>query len=356
MGKRQEYVDEDLRKLKEYYASLGYNHHEINKLVKNGMRDIDLIQIRIEDYQELLHVDRARVLKLILEVPYFLGYETRGKHIPTSVESKMLDWQNTFHLDEPTVIKMILSDPQMLGAGKLQDVLADYQRVLQTDQTTVKKIILKGTWLALLDIDKNIVPTLTFYRNTLQIDQPTLTQMILQYPVMLGYDISASPTSVKSKIEKLNEVMPFTELRARVIEHPKILGAPANAFKLRYMLAVLADDYAGNNIATDFFFNKGKSIDGQHKVYARLCYLKSKGLKIMSYLYVADGYFNKRLGVKTEDLKQQYPLDAQALNYIEQEFLRITHRWFELNPQELGEMNMTRNPAGAVIPDDTRSL
>ena len=76
----------------------------------------------------------------------------------------------------------------------------------------------------------------------------------------------------------------------------------------------------------------------------------------MSYLYYDEKRFNKHVGVKSEDLKQQYPLDAQAINYIEQEYLRITHRWFELNPQELGEMKMTRNPAGAVIPDDTRSL
>ena len=89
MSKRQENVDEDLRKLKEYYASLGYHDNEINKLIKQcNIRDIVLIQIRIEDYQDLLHLDRARVLKLILEFPTLLGFETKGKHIPTSAESK----------------------------------------------------------------------------------------------------------------------------------------------------------------------------------------------------------------------------------------------------------------------------
>ncbi len=364
-NKTEENKNADLTALKEYYALLGYHDNEINKLIKQcEIRDIVLIQIRIEDYQELLHVNRARVLKLIIEFPYLLTFETKGKHIPTSVESKMLDWQNTFHLDEPTVIQIILRYPQMLAAGKLQDVLAGYQRVLQTDQTTVKKIILNKPYLVSLDIDKNIAPTLTFYRNTLQIDQPTLTQMILQYPAMLGFDIKASPTSVKSKIEKLNEVMPFTELRARVIKHPMILNAPAQNFKLRYMLAVLADDYVGKqyspdgkekNSVVETFFTSGTT-KSQDTVYARLRYMMQHGIKVMSYLYHEENRFNGAFGVKTEDLKQQYPLDAQAINYIEQEFLRITHRWFELNQQELGKMNMTRNPAGAVIPEDTRSL
>ncbi len=367
-GKKQEDVEKDLIAVKEYYASLGYNHHEINKLVKNDMRDIVLIQIRIEDYQELLHVDRARVLKLIIEHPGLLGHETKGKHIPTSVESKMLDWQNTFHLDKLTVIQMIFSDPTMLNVGKLQNVLANYQRVLQADQATVKKIILKRTNLAPLDIDKNIVPTLTFYRDTLQIDQPTLTQMILQYPQMLSYDISASSSSVKSKIAKLNEVMPFTELRARVIKNPRILNAPAQNFKLRYMLAVLADDYAGKRYFPDGkekssvvekFFNCG-SIENQNTVYARLRYMMQHGIKAMCYLYYGENPFNRALGVKTEDLKQQYPLDANALNYIEQEYNRIQAKpekqqklcHLKFTPQELAAQHLKRCASGIIVPEE----
>ncbi|MCQ2382878.1 MAG: hypothetical protein MJ060_03545 [Clostridia bacterium] len=354
--KTKEEVERDLIAVKEYYASKGFNDNVINKLVKNGMRDIDLIQIRIEDYQELWHIDEKTVWATVLKNPKLLGYETKGKHISTSIESKMLDWQNTFHLDKPTLIQMILNRPQMLNAGRLQDMIADYQKVLQVDQATVKKMILQATRLAEFNIDNNIVKTLKFYRDTLQIDQHTLNQMILQYPPMLGFDITESPTSVKSKIEKLNEVMPFKELRARVIEHPRILGAPANAFKLRYMLAMLADHYAGPDYdVINVFFQKGFMTE-QNKVWALLCYLKSKNLKTMSHLRATEERINKRLGVKTEDLKQQYPLDAQALNQIEQEFLQITHRLFDFNQQELAEMHMTRDAAGAVIPDDTRSL
>ena len=94
----------------------------------------------------------------------------------------------------------------------------------------------------------------------------------------------------------------------------------------------------------------------QDKVHVRLRYMMQHGIKVMSYLYHEENRFNRAFGAKTEDLKQQYPLDAQAINYIEQEFLRITHRWFKLNTQELGAMKMTRNAADAVIPDDTRSL
>ncbi len=353
MGKRQEDIEKDLNDVKKHYASKGFNNNAINKLVKNEIRDINLIQKRFDEYRELWHVDEKKLWAAVFKHPQLLGYEVKGKHISTSVESKMLDWQNTFQLDEPTVIEMMLNRPQMLNVGRLQDVIADYQRVLQVDQATAKNLILRQTRLAELDFDDNIVKTLKFYRDTLQIDQPTLTQMVFCYPALIIYDVKKSPTSVKSKIEKLNEVMPFKELRARVIEHPRILNTPANAFRLRYMLAVLADHYAGTNSATKKFFT---CMTNQHIVWARLCYLKSKHMKTMSYLYYDEKRFNKHVGVKTEDLKQQYPLDANALNYIEQEFLRITHRWFELNPQELAEMNMTRNPAGAVIPDDTRSL
>ncbi len=353
MGKTQEDIEKDLIAVKAYYASKGFNNSEISKLLKNEVRDVVLIQMRIEDYQELWHVDEKTVWAAVLKKPNLLGLETKGKHIPTSVESKMLDWQNTFHLDKPTLIKMILNRPQILAVGKLQDLIAGYQKALQTDQATVKKIILRTTRLVELGFDENIVRTLRFYRDTLQIDQPTLTQMVLCYPSILVYDVKKSPTSVKSKLARLNEVMPFRELRARVIEHPRILNAPANAFRLRYMLAVLADYYAGTGSATKRFFT---CMTNQDTVWARLCYLKSKHMKTMSYLYYDEKRFNKHVGVKSEDLKRQYPLNAQAINYIEQEFLRIAHRWFKLNPQELGEMNMTRNSAGAVIPDDTRSL
>ena len=184
---------------------------------------------------------------------------------------------------------------------------------------------------------------------------------------MLGLDITASPTSIKSKIEKLNEVMPFTELRARVIKYPRILSAPAQNIKLRYMLAVIADDYAGKryspdgkerNSVVETFFNNG-IMANQNMTYARLRYMMQHGIKTMSYLYYDEKKFKHLSGVKTEDLKQQFPLDANALNYIEQEYNRIQAkpekqqklRHLKFTPQELAEQHLKRC-AGIIVPEE----
>ena len=371
MGTQQEKIDKNLRNVKAYYASQGLNDIAINKLIsKSCMRDIDLIEIRIQDYMDLWHVDRKTVWATILKFPRLLGMETKGKHIPNSVESRMQNWQTTFQLDKPTLIKKVLTGTSLLSVCNLQSMIDNYKKILQTDEATVKKILLKQPSLAYLDIEDNVVPTLKFYRDTLKIDQPTLTKMVLQNQRIIGFNIETSLTSVKSKIDKLKEVMPLAELREKIIAYPMILNTPAQAFKVRYMLAALADDYIRKNqrytgkkekfSITERFFKTGY-MTGQDKVWARFNYLVEHNFKAMNYLYYGDSQFQQWVRApKNADLIKKYPLDANALNQIEQKYNQIKGkskntkklRHLKFDPQELAAYHMKRSAAELIVPDD----
>ncbi len=385
--KTQKNKDADLLAVKRYYASLGFNESAINKLVNRCVvRDIDLIQIRIDDYKELFHDNREEVLKGISKSPDLLEAETKGKNIPTSIENKIKNLQTILHLDEAAVIKIIRRNPKITGYDTvnessieeirnrlfnhsnqdkittIKDKIKALQILLQTDVKNIAQLICKEPTLITLDIKQNIMSSMKFYRDALRLDQSTVIQMIMKYPSILNLDISESPTSVKSKIEKMHEIMPFRELRAIIIDNPKILNTPARSIKIRYMLAMLIDAYAYENnhsqrkhSTVDRFLTKDFLVS-EDTVWARLCYLKSKKSNFISHIYRSKNDFYQKTGVETLDLIQQFPLNDNALNQIENDYLKLTHRLFRLNRQELDRMHLKRNAVGMVIHEDTLNL
>ena len=156
-----------------------------------------------------------------------------------------------------------------------------------------------------------------------------MIDVVLKTPSLLAFDtVGTGPTSLKVKIDKITEVVPFERLREIVVANPKIFHVPAQNFKLRYMLA--------ENIGVMSKFLINGFMTGQDKVWARFCYLdKHRGTFNMNNVYAGEKRFNHNFSVNSDDLMQRYPLDKTALARIEQDYQVKTGINLKLDQQEL---------------------
>lgn len=290
---------DELTALEHYFMTLGMDARAIKKVLsKFTTRDLQLIQQKVADYQTMFRVDERTVVKMITFFPSMLSCDVTSDS-PTSIQSKIRDFQKLLHTDEQAVLKMCVTYPVMLGLDTAGD-----------GPTSVKSKI------------KN-------YQALLQTDEKTVTQMIVAGPQLLCLDtVSDSPTSVKTKIKKITEVMPLEKLRACGADFQAIFTVPAQAFKVRYMLAENMD-------VTQSFLRRGGFMTSQSKVWARYCYLnRHPGVFNLNNVYTNEKMFTKRFGVASVDLMQKYPLDRAAVTQIEQVYYIKTGHQITLDQQE----------------------
>ena len=349
--------------LKAYLFSLGLNPSEVERIrSKARFYNVATIQNRINDYQTLLQTDLKTVLKIVLRYPRLLGLETFGAK-PTSVQSKIRAYQDILHVDTAKVIKMVLNYPQMLSydcisekqktlnvdrypeqqddfsATSVKAKISDLQTALQTNETNVAKMLSNSPEIIGLSIVDNIIPTLAFFREQLQIDQATLTQMLVKFPSLIKSSIKDGPTSVKSRIEKLREIIPAQQLRELIVKRPTLISVPTQSFKIRYMMAVNAN-------ALDAFLSRGFLVN-EKNVWARYCYLTSNNpsvksskmgnmnvIRLNTNLYRENAVFEKRFGVKVKDLMQEFPLDELSVQDTVERFQRATGEELTLDSNE----------------------
>ena len=336
-------VEKDLALAAKYFIGLGLKESEaIFLLSKSEVRDLDLIKIRLDDYQKLFQVDQKTVLKWILKDPKLLGLETIGKQ-DTSVQTKLKHLQDVLKVDEKIVLSMVLQTPKLIGysTDTIKHKIADYQKLLGTDENTIIKWVCCRPDVINYDLTENVAATLQLYRETLNIDSATLLQMLLDFPSLITYGIDDSATSVKTKMEKICEVLSPEQARELMIEKPMILTAPAQSFKIRYMLAAVM------GVSSQFANN---CIFGEKKVYARFRHLIRKHPTAMkrSLVYASEKKFNQYAGAKTTDLLATFPLDLATVKEVEQSFSKLTGRQLELNDQELQAL-------GLQLPEQTKT-
>ncbi len=380
--------DLSLSALKQYYASLGMNDRAIEKVLsRTNVRGLALIQRKVADYQTLFHVDIRRVVKMIIDDPRVLSFDTISDS-PTSVKSKIRDYQKILHADERTVTKMLLALTTLLGFDTLgngpktvktkmqnyqtlfhtdersiakmilscpstlaRDVygdsptsvknrLKDYQNVLGADEATVAKIILGCPTLIGLDVTSDsptsIANKVQCFQAAFQLDTPTLTQMFAKAPTLLALDTaSKGPTSFATKMEKMTAVIPLQQLREYAVYNPTLLTMPAQAFKIRYMLA--------ENFDVKPRFLKVGYLTGQSKVWARANYLnRHPGIFNLNNIYISEKMFNQMFRVQSADLMQKYPLNAAAVAQIEHNYYVKTGHKLALDQQERAAIGLEK--------------
>ncbi len=224
-------------------------------------------------------------------------------------------------------IAKVLGKTNMRSLTLIQQRLADLQKVLRIDAPTVVHMVV--TWPDLLGHDGiEVVNKIQDYQKLLQIDEPTVVQMMINRPHLIGYNtMGEGPTAVKSKINKFTAAIPLEQLRDWVVRFPAILDMPAQAFKIRYMLA------ANLGITTRFF--QAGFMTNQSKVWARACHLnRHPGIFNLANVYISEKFFHGMFHVSSSELMQKYPLDQTAVAQIEQDYLARTGHKVILDQQE----------------------
>ncbi|MCQ2382455.1 MAG: hypothetical protein MJ060_01250 [Clostridia bacterium] len=268
----------DLTELKQYYASLGMNDSQIQKVLANTMRDLDIIKIKIEDYQTLLHINQTQVVQMICLDPYVLNYDTisdsetsvKSKiknyqtllHVDeaktngiickfpgllhydtiseneTSVKSKIKNYQTLLHVNENVICKMIRLCPGILGFDTISDTetsvkgkLKSYQTLLHVDETKVIKMICSFPHMlkfdTISDAETSVKGKLKSYQTLLHADEANVIKMICSFPAMLNYDIvSENATSIKNLIKNYQKILQIDEdtVLQMIREFPGLLG------------------------------------------------------------------------------------------------------------------------------------
>lgn len=332
---------EKLTLLEEYLGTLGLDDRATAKVLtkKNAQRSLDAIQRKVADYQLLLQVDEKTLGKLLTKFPAMLSYDTNGDS-PTSIKNKIKEMQAILHTDDKTVAKMVISLPSLFGfditgnsATSLRGKIKAYQTVLKTDEATVRKMMIAMPSLIgceiIGDSPASITNKLKFLKSSFQVDDRALTQMLVKAPVLLALDaVGDGPKSLATKINKFKQLMPLDQLREHIAYNPALLTVPAQAIKIRYMLA---EDIG----LTSVFLQKG-FLTSQSKVWARACYMSHliRGVFKMNNIYREESTFNHTFGVKSADLMKRYPLDQAAVHKIETTYLRKTGNLLTLDQQE----------------------
>ena len=111
-----------------------------------------------------------------------------------------------------------------------------------------------------------------------------------------------------------------------------ILSAPAQFLKIRYMLAETMD--------IEKAFILYGTLTSQDKVWARYCYLRDIGHKTYAPVYRTDRSFDSTYKVSSSELVKRYPLDKDAIDFIEKSCRERTKRDISLSDDErraLGE-------------------
>ena len=172
------------------------------------------------------------------------------------------------------------------------------------------------------------------YKNLLKMSDEEARKMIIALPSLLCYDFGDGKSSMKSKIEKLQQTIPFEHLRNIAIENPLIFSAPAQSFKIRYMMASVMDKLP-QFLSCGFMVN-------EKKVWARLCHLIFINSTAVSYIYINEKVFIGRFGASSEDLLKKYPLDEKAVKEIERAYFEKTGEKMTLDENELTQLGIER--------------
>lgn len=333
--------------MQNYLTTLGMDTRATEKVLrKNTARETTLVQQKMADYQTLFQIDQPTLFKLIRKFPAMLGYDVLSDS-PTSVKSKMKNFQTLLQTDAKTVAKMLIAVPTILGYDTVNDTptsikgkFKQYQTILHTDAKTLRHMI--TIFPAMLGYDTvsdnptSVSSKCEYLKTSLQIDDQTLLKMLTKAPILLAMDTtSTGPSSLTAKIQKLKAVMPAEQMRETIITCPTIFTVPAQAFKIRYMLAE-------NNDVMPYFLHKG-FMTNQEKVWARACHLAHHlGILNPSNVYRDEKQFNRIFGVKSADLMRAYPLNQTAVACIEHRYYVKTGHSLTLDQQERAAIGLEK--------------
>ncbi len=170
-----------------------------------------------------------------------------------------------------------------------------------------------------------------FYRTYLKLSDNEIKNMIIKSPSLLGLDTNTDgPKSVKTKLNKLKTFIEPNRLIELIKNDPNFLCVPAQKFKIRYMLAT--------DLNFSDIFNNCKLITGEATVWARFCFLNENGIDKYYNVFVSKKVFKRIYGADTDYLVEKYPLDKEAIKFIEETYMQKTGHKLTLDESELSAL------------------
>lgn len=255
----------------------------------------------------LIGLNNNQIGKVITKCPKILGIDSADESI-NGLHARLNFWREIANDAEVDFAKLIMRSPHLLGYS-----------------------------INPADPD-SIVNKFAYFKQRFNINDKTLATQIYKFPNFVGLDIDeTNESSVDAKAKKLNEL----GLSDQIIGgNLKILGAPINKVKLRYIICK-------NFGMSDSVFINNKFMIAESKLYARAMYLNANKYP-RSLIYGTEAEFALRTGKHISDIVLDYPLDESAALREEQIYNANHKRQIRLNPIEIQAINPN--------PQDNRSL
>ncbi len=231
----------------------------------------------------------------------------------------------------PKILELNANDDSVNGLSNRIEFFKDIANSAEVD---FKKLILRSPYLLSYSIDPNkpdsIFTKLNYFKARFNLDDKQIAKQIYKFPNFLGLDIDeANEASVDAKAKKLNEL----GLADNIIGlNLKVLGAPINKVKLRYIICK-------NFGMSDSVFINNKFMIAEAKLYARAQYLTEHYLLPKSLIYGTESEFSVRTGKYITDIIKDYPLTIEAAKWQEQVYNSAHNIKLTLSSEELDSIN-----------------
>lgn len=227
----------------------------------------------------------------------------------------------------PKIVSYNVEDSSLNGFNARIDF---WQNVAELAEVNFKKLILRSPHLLGYSIDpaeeNSIVSKFAYFKNRFSIDDKTLAEQVYKFPNFVGLDISEdNPASVNAKAQKLNELGFSDKL---IGENLKILGAPINKVKIRYIICK-------NFGMSDSSFISNKFMTSETKLYARAMYINNRYPLPASLIYATEGQFIYKTGKSDDEIAKFFPLTKETAIRQEKIFNACNKKQINLSSEEL---------------------
>ena len=275
--------------------------------------------------------------RLICGMPELLLADT----YPGGKAEKILDYlSKELNLAQRHIKKMLINYPQLVNLEcneEFKERVKFWKEMSEQGNIPFDKFITRHTRFLGQSVSPEIPNSMynrfQFYINKFNISNKNLMNQIYKFPNFFSLDLDKNkPNCVQNKIEKYNEVgIDDTVIKGNL----KILGAPLQKIKLRFLLYKYLGLTKAEYLNSKFMFNEAK-------LYARGRYIYDTKANV-SLFDVTEAEFVKLTNKKIADLMEIYPLTEDVVHKIEYNYNFTRENKIYLNDSELKALNFNED-------------
>lgn len=262
----------------------------------------ETVRLKFKFYQEELNLDKNEFVKILKFTPQIMSISEEY------IKNRIHFLQSEFEIDRDSCVHIITLLPTMLEYSEsyIREKPDFYKQELNLDKKDFVRIVKGFPALFSFSADK-IKEKIAFYKKEFNITKEQFSKMFKIRPNLISY-------SEESIIEKRKQVLELNIPLHNVVQNPNLLSVPKNTLKLRYLILRQVAERDEILSRPNWFMTN------QNKTYARIAYLKSKNLKLITLSRVLNNEqkFMKDNGqASTQSLMDKYKLTPEIINSLE---------------------------------------